>query len=296
MAGQGVTRQRMKGQRKLRVKYAFGARHTRTIDPHNRHKQNVPHVVKEVIRISDVVLEILDSRFIDDTRHIAIEEEVKALGKKLVYVINKIDLVDIDALKASGKLEELKPYVLFSTTGKLGKRALKERIAIEAKRGNVDKHKISHVGVFGYPNTGKSSLINYLSGRGVAGISKQAGFTKGVQKIRLAKNLLLLDTPGIIPREEEDARAKGDNVEKHAKIGVETFDRVKNPELVVHNIMQENKGLLEKYYEIPEQEDSELFLIELGKKLNFLRQKGQIDTDRTARQVLKEWQLGKIKK
>src|SRR5690606_29148642 len=134
----------------------------------------------EVIRISDVVLEVLDSRFIDETRHPGLEEEVRNAGKKLVFVLNKADLVDIEELKNSGKLDEIKQYVFFSSVKKVGKRSLRERIAIEAKRNNKE-HKIAHVGVFGYPNTGKSSLINYLSGKGAAGISAQAGFTKGMQ-------------------------------------------------------------------------------------------------------------------
>lgn len=290
-------RNQMKGQRKFRVKYAFGARHTRTIDPHNRHRSNVPYIVKEVIRISDIVLEILDARFIDETRHPELEKLVIEKGKKLVYVLNKVDLVDVEALKKDPRLKEMQPYVLFSTVGKFGKRALRERISIEAKRVPKDDptHKKIHVGIMGYPNTGKSSLLNYFVGRGVAGISKQAGFTKGMQKVRLTKDILILDTPGIIPKEEEDARAKDGHLDKHSKIGVETFDRVKDPDLVLHNIIKENPGLIQSHYGI-DTEDTEELLLKLGEKWNFRKKGGEIDTSRAARQILKEWQQGKIKK
>lgn len=287
----------MKGQRKFRVKYAFGARHTRTIDPHNRHRNNIPHVVKDVIRISDIVLEIVDARFIDETRHPELEEIVKAQGKKLVFIINKIDLVDIDKLKQDPRLKEMQPYVLFSTVKKLGKKSLRERIMIEAKRVPRDDptHNKIHVGIIGYPNTGKSSLLNYFVGRGVAGISKVAGFTKGMQKVRLTKDILILDTPGIIPKEEEDSRAKGGQVAKHSKIGVETFDRVKDPDLVLAIIMKEHPGVLNKFYNF-ETDDVEELLEHLGREWKLFKKGGEVDTDRTARRILEAWQTGKIKK
>lgn len=286
----------MKGQRKFRPKFAFGARHTKTIDPHNRHRSNVPYIVKDVIRISDIVLEIIDARFIDETRHPELEELVKESGKKLVYVINKVDLVDIDKLKQDPRLKDLQPHVLFSTTGKFGKKALRERIMIEAKRVPRDDptHKKVHVGIMGYPNTGKSSLLNYFVGRGVAGISRVAGFTKGMQKVRLTKDILILDTPGIIPKAEEDARAKDGHVEKHSKIGVETYDRVKDPDMVVALILKENPDLLKKFYGT-ETDDAEEMLDILGRKWNLIKKGGEVDTDRTARRILKEWQTGKIK-
>ncbi len=277
----------------MRVRYIYSSRHTKTIDPHNRHKQAVPHIVKEVIRISDVVLEILDARYIEETRHPELEEHVRELGKKLVFVLNKADLVNVKELKESGKLKDLMPYVFFSAPGKIGKRELRRRISIEAKRMNKG-HKKAHVGIFGYPNTGKSSLINYLSGRGVAGISSQAGFTKGMQKIRLTKDTLLLDTPGIIPLKEDKGGAES-GFAKHSKIGVDTYDRVKEPDLVIHQLMQENADLLKRYYQV-DTNDSEELLLKLGERWKFLKKGGEIDADRAARQVLKDWQLGKIKK
>jgi len=53
--------------------------------------------------------------------------------------------------------------------------------------------------LIGYPNTGKSSVINMITRRGVAKTAKQAGFTKGMQKIRMDDKILILDTPGVIP-------------------------------------------------------------------------------------------------
>jgi ribosome biogenesis GTPase A len=187
----------------MRIRYSFSSRHTGTLDVTNLHKKPVPSIVKEVIRISDIVLEVLDARFIEQTRNKELEQMILGMGKKIVFLINKADLIDVQALKDSGKLEDLKPYVLFSCKTKMGRGDLRTRIKIEAKKEKQDKR--THVGIIGYPNTGKSSIINLLTGRRAAGTAAAAGFTKGIQKVRLVKGVLLLDTPGVMPEKEAPA-------------------------------------------------------------------------------------------
>jgi|SRR3989339_406166 len=279
----------------MRVKYTFSSRHTKTIDPHNRHKQSVFTVIKEVVRISDVVLILLDARFIEKSRNIQLEDEIKAEGKKLVYVINKTDLVNLEDLKANPILEQLKPHVLFSCKTNQGRSDLRLRIKIEAKKGLKGKeYKIAHVGIIGYPNTGKSSLINLLVGRNASTASSESGYTHGMQKIRLSKNILLLDSPGVIPSGEDNV--ENSSLKKQAEINARTSTKVQNPEMIVHRLMMENKGLLEKYYDIKANGDAEILLESLGKKNHFLLKGGVIDTDRAARLILKHWQDGRIRK
>jgi len=277
----------------MRIRYSFSSRKTGTIDPYNRHKQSVPQIVKHLIQISDVVLEVLDARFIDDTRNKEVEELVKENEKKLVFVINKVDLTDASKLDKD-KLAELYPYVLVSCKDRKGIRKLRDRIKIEAKRELKEKKfERAHIGVVGYPNTGKSSVINYLSGKSSAGTSPIPGFTKGIQKIRLAKNIFLIDTPGIIP-EREDTKINPEVTKKHAKIGIERWDRIKNPEMAVDNIFKLNKELFERFYDI-EGGDSEMFIENLGRKRNILKKGNAVDADRTARLILRDWQEGRIR-
>src|SRR3989344_7781053 len=149
-----------------RIKFIFSSRHTRTIDPHNRHRTAFPKIVSNMIKICDVVLEVIDSRFIDDSRNIEIEKLVEENGKKLVYILNKVDLVDLDKVKEEAERKNLFPYIVVSTKKEIGKGKVIERIKIEVKRALKEKKfAIGHVGVIGYPNTGKSSLINFLTGR-----------------------------------------------------------------------------------------------------------------------------------
>ncbi|MBM3233133.1 hypothetical protein FJZ18_03145 [Candidatus Pacearchaeota archaeon] len=271
---------------------AYGMRRYGPSDSHNQHRKSFPAHAQEVIRISDVILQILDVRFIKETRNPELEKLIKNQGKFLINVINKIDLVSHEELKNKLILEELKPYVMISSAKRLGIGKLRERIKIEVKRFKV-RHAKAHVGVIGYPNTGKSTLMNILSGSGKARSSPESGFTKGVQKIRLNKDILLLDTPGVIPDKEYTSLSQED-AKKHASIGIKNAAKVKEPEIAVTELLKHNRASLESFYNIDSHGDVEIFIDILGKRKGFLKKGGIVDTDRTSRAVLKDWQEGKI--
>ena len=237
----------------------------------------------------------MDARFIEKTRNKELERLVLSEGRKLIFVLNKADLVDINEVKRTIDLSGVKPYVLFSTKEKIGRSNLRTVLKIEAKRLHLPNDKQVRIGVIGYPNTGKSSLINLLAGRASAGVSAKPGFTRGIQKIRFAKGILLLDTPGVVPTDEDFAGGMG-VVKKHAEIGVETFEKVRNPDFVILKLMQEHPNLFESFYKIDANGDAEVLLEELGRKNKLLRKGNKVDIDRTARLILKDWQAGKIKK
>ena len=261
-------------------------------NPHtHKHKNYVHSVINRVIEESDIILEVLDSRFIEKTRNFEIEKRVKKSGKIIILVFNKSDLVNINKIKLNMELEKLKPNLFLSSKDKSGYVNLKRLIKIESKKL---KQKFINIGVVGYPNTGKSSLINFLTGKSAAKISSEAGYTKGMQKIKLSKGLYLIDTPGIIPSAEKFSKDKK-NLVKHSQIGAVTWDKTKNPDLIVDKLMKEYPGVLEKYYKIKVDMDSEILIEKLGKKLNYLKKGKLIDDIRTAKQILKDWQEGKIR-
>ena len=162
---------------------------------------------------------------------------------------------------------------------------------MESKR--LKKESVN-IGVIGYPNTGKSSLINFLSKKSAAKTSSESGYTKGMQKIKLSKGLYLIDTPGVIPSTEKSLKDKK-NLIKHSHIGAVTWDKTKNPDLVVDRLMKEYRGVLERYYKIDAKGDSEVLIEELGKKLHYLKKGNLIDETRVAKQILRNWQEGKIR-
>lgn len=302
----------------MRARYSFSAKKTgkfRKSPATNEHKIAFPKLVRDVISTSDIVLEVLDARFIDKTRNIEMENFAKAQGKKLIYIINKADLVNIAELKENYDFSQLIPYVFFSAKSKIGRARLRLLIKIEisrflSKRSNLDdaqdsknldmkKMKISNtkgrVGVIGYPNTGKSTIINILSGKKGTATSPEAGFTKVQQKIRFNKDIVILDTPGVY-QEKERPEIDSTTLKKHAIIGVKTFSKVKDPDFVVSHIMKENPGLLESFYNVEANGDAEVLIESLGRKKNFLKKGNQVDAIRTAKKILEDWQEGRIKK
>ena len=117
----------------MRVKFTFSSRKTRKIDTHNKHRQEYPSLAKEVIISSDIVLEVLDARFISETRNAVMEEFARVNGKILIYILNKADLVDHVKLEESGALKDLINYIFVSCKKNQGRRELRETIKIQAK-------------------------------------------------------------------------------------------------------------------------------------------------------------------
>jgi hypothetical protein len=257
----------------------------------NKHWIAVPSLIDSILHEADIILEILDARFIEKTRNLEMEKKVKSMDKRLIYVFNKSDLVDIQKFKSDIEIQDLIPHILISTKERNGAGFLKKMIKIEAKRL---KKSIVNVGVIGYPNTGKSSLINFLVGRSSARTSSEAGYTKGIQKIKLSQGLYLIDTPGIIPSYEK-SKTNQELVAKHLQIGATTWDRTKNPDMAVLKLMQDYPGILEKHYQVDVKGDSEELIEQLGQRLHYLVKGGEIDEMRTAKHILKDWQEGKIR-
>jgi ribosome biogenesis GTPase A len=264
-----------------------------SLDNIDKQRKKYPDIVMDVIEISDIVLEVLDARFIEETRNKELEEHIKKKGKKIIYVINKIDLADSQKVREIIAANNLYPYAFVSCKNRIGGKILRDAIKIEASRVENDYLR-KQVGIIGYPNTGKSSIINLLAGKAAAKISSESGFTKSMQKIRLTKEILLLDTPGLIPLTENSTIYAKDLI-KHATIGVRNYDKVKDPEMIVYDLITSFPGIFEKYYNIEANSDYDLLIEKLGKKRKFLRKGGEVNEDRTARSILKDWQEDKIK-
>jgi len=265
---------------------------TGNIDNIKKQRPNFPKIVRNLVRVCDIVLEVLDARFIEKTRNAEIEKIAAARGKVVIYVINKIDLVNLNEKKKELHSLNLYPYVLVSCTKRIGGRALRERIKIEAKKYKTTRERVQ-VGIVGYPNTGKSSLINFLIGSKAAKTAQEAGFTRGLQKVKLTTGILLMDTPGVIPG--KDYASTGERIARNAIVNARSYHNIRDPDMVVHQILQDYPGILEKFYNIEANADSEILLEQLGRKQCFLKKGGLVDTDRTARFIIKEWQEGKIK-
>jgi len=276
----------------MKVQHASYPRRKRQMDTTNDHSEPYPDIAREVVRISEIVLEVCDARFIEESRNKEFEEFVIKSGKKLMYVLNKADLVDMEEVASKIELHDLRPHFFISCKTHYGISNLRDMIKMEVKRLD-SKYKRAHIGVIGYPNMGKSSVINLLVGRPVAKTAAEAGFTKGIQKIRLAKDILIIDTPGVIPEKETGKEKR--NLVKHTQMNVRTWDKVKDPDTVVFNLMKKYPGVFERFYGTDCAGDLEILIETLGKKMHFIKRGGVVDIDRTARLILRDWQDGRIK-
>ena len=240
-------------------------------------------VVHKVIENSDIVLEILDARFIEETRNRDTEQKIKERGKILVHVINKCDYIDKKSLEKEKK--NLTNCVFVSAKQHLGTTLLKQKIKMLAKRERLRDAK---VGVIGYPNVGKSSVINALKGKGSAPTSSEAGYTKGKQYLRISDTIMMIDTPGVIGK----GRSSDENL---VLIGAKNPERLEDPDLAVFKLMKEHPGMLEKTYEVEVKKSRPRVLEDIAVKLNMLKKGGLPDIERVSRKILQDWLRGKIK-
>lgn len=263
-------------------------RSTKELFKGKNQKKKFPELLKEVIESSDILLEILDARFIEETRNIFIEELIKKRNKQILYVLNKSDLVDKQ--KAEGLIKDkLKPHVFVSSIKKQGSKILRNKIKSLTKKvsSKKDNEKVS-VGIIGYPNVGKSSVINLLIGKKSAKTGRTAGFTKSLQNLRLSKNIFLVDSPGVIP-EKEYSTINKEKISKHALVGARDYYKIKDPEIAVAFIVKKYPQDLEKFYQIRFTDTDDL-IQKLGKKKNILQKGGIVNEDTVARLILKDWQ------
>jgi nuclear GTP-binding protein len=189
----------------------------------------------KVVDCSDVILHIIDARNVPGTRCTMIEKHIakNAPHKHLVFVLNKIDLVpNWVAKRWIGELSQVRPTIAFhaSMTHAFGKGALISLLRQFGKL-NSDKKQIS-VGVIGYPNVGKSSVINTLISKKSCKVAPIPGETKIWQYITLFRNIYLIDCPGVVVDTAGDTET--DSVLK----GVVRAERLETPEDYIDAIQE----------------------------------------------------------
>jgi len=234
-------------------------------------------VAHKVIEMSDIVLEILDARFISETINKDVEVQVNLKKKILIRVVNKSDFLDRKQIKVIKK--QLANCIFVSVTQRTGIAQLRRKIKVLAKQNKIDDVVI---GVLGYPNVGKSSLINVLKGRKAAKTSPEAGYTKGKQYVRIAKGIMMVDTPGIISKDKKSENAL-------VLIGAKNPHKIKEPDIAVMTLLEERPGLIEQMYGVEIKDDKEETIEDIAIKLN-MKKKGNLpDIDRASRKILHDW-------
>ncbi len=265
------------------------------------HMKKAINEIEAKIKIVDVVIELFDSRI--PLSSINEDFEKIIANKKKLYIFSKKDLADdksvekwvnyykglsIDFLFCNLKDKGIDKSIK-NLLNKLGSEKRKKEIAKGLKPQPIK------VMIIGIPNVGKSSLINLLAKRSAAGVQNKPGYTRGEQYIKIDKDFLLMDTPGILP-------TSYDNKEKAAKlalIGSVREDILPN-EYLLNYLLNYFKNYypnaLEVRYGIKEIIDMEQVINDVASKRHLLSNNGEIDRDRTVSLILKEFKLGLLGK
>lgn len=169
------------------------------------HIAKAERALKEQLKLVDVVLEVRDTRIPLATHHPQVHEW---LGNKArVLVLNRVDMILPSAQQAWMRWFRQQgedPYFTDAQAGKgitaVAKAAQMAGIQINERRQlrGMLPRPVRAV-VIGFPNVGKSALINRLLNRRVVESAARAGVTRQLRWVRISDQLELLDAPGIIP-------------------------------------------------------------------------------------------------
>ena len=264
------------------------------------HMTAAMRMMEENLKSVDGVMVVLDAR----APRASLNEKLAKLfnNKKVLYVLNKSDLVNIQDVKRTvAEFSEMgKETVAVSAMDKRAVDLLYSRIFALLK-DKLERNKLKgvfkpiRIMVAGIPNTGKSTIINALCGGKKAVTGNKAGVTKGKQWVRL-RELELLDTPGTMPPAFENQ-----TLAKHlAYIGSMNDANIDFNDLayeLLAELKEKYPTLLKEKYGI---ENLDVETIELFNAIcvrrGFLRRGNEFDYDRCATAIIDDFRKGRIGK
>ncbi len=244
--------------------------------------------LRDVIARADVVLMVLDVRDPISTFSKRTEKIVKSMGKDLILVLNKCDLVPLWVSKGWANYFRRQGYktVFISATRRYGTKKLRKAI------NTLVTIRPAVLAVVGYPKVGKSSIINALKGKHSAPTSPYPGtpgYTKATQLYRIGQDLYIIDTPGIIPVEGSGLEAviRGqpvESIENPVKVAIELIQR----------ILSYCPKAIERAYGIKERDPLKILeQIAIRRGWIYKRTK-EPNVDEAARAVIRDYHDGKI--
>ena len=269
------------------------------------HMTKARRAMQEDIKLIDVIIELVDSRVPYSSKNPDID--TLANGKSRILLMNKYDLADNKVTDQWIKYYEDKGYFVAKVNSKNGKgvravndviqKACKEKIERDRKRGIINRP--IRAMIVGIPNVGKSSFINKIGKQIKAKVEDRPGVTRGNQWYTIAKDLEMLDTPGILWPKFYDER-----VGQHLAFTGAIKDNILDIELLAVDLLESFKKdtpdeFLERFKitkDILDENDGYELLQIIGRKRGMVISGGEIDTLRASTMLLDEYRNGKFGK
>ena len=268
--------------------------------------------VEEDLKLVDIVIEILDARIPISSQNPEVQKLIK--NKKKIVILNKSDLANEAETNKWIKYFEKKhvPSILCNSNngmgannivGKINEMMTEERNIAQQKGRN----KIARAMIIGVPNVGKSSFINRVSSKTAMKVGNKPGVTKNKQWIRLANNIELLDTPGVLwPKIADEQTAL--NLAYTGTIKDDVIDEVEIAYNLVKFLMEKYRGnLIERYSlnsnimdkinlneELEENERVVEIMNYIGEKRGAVSKGNNIDLEKVSRIVLDDFRNGNL--
>ncbi len=231
------------------------------------HMRATQKAISDRIKMIDVVIELLDARLPGSSASPMIAELTQ--GKPALKVLNKQDLADPERtalwLAHYNALGNTRAIGLDASNKAPAKEIIKACHLLAPLRGGMVKP--MRVLICGIPNVGKSTLINTLSGKKHAKTGDEAGITKIEQRITLADDFYLFDTPGVLwPR--IIVPQSGYNLAASGAIGRNAFDEQEVAIELAAYLILNYPALVQARYKLPDVASmtDEVLLTEVGKK------------------------------
>lgn len=263
------------------------------------HMSKTKKMMKENIKLVDVVIELVDGRVPLSSKNPDIDDI--AGNKPRIILINKYDLADPNYTRMWEDYYEAKGFYTSLLNSTLPKEVNKVKsIMFEACKEKIERNRRKGIlnrpvraMVVGIPNVGKSTFINSIARKASAKTGNKPGVTKSKQWIKLDKDIELLDTPGILWPKFEDQ----DVGLKLALIGSIKDEILQSYGLAIELIkfMQEYyPSYLVKRYDISVEGRPEELLEGIAARRGCLVKGGQFDLDKAANILLDDYRNGRL--
>ena len=261
------------------------------------HMSKALNEVESKVKLVDVIIELFDAR----APLSSINENLEKLtvNKKKLIVLTKIDLADPEQTKKwANELNKKYDSVICLDLKKNNAEAALSKAVIELGKDKWAKEMAKGMKpqpiramIIGIPNVGKSSLINRLAKRKAAGVQNKPGYTRGEQWIKVNKDFLLLDTPGILPMNYENQK-KATNLALIGAIREEILPNEKLGEYLLTFLKEHYPDSLFERFDIKEIGDRIAVLNQIAERRKVVTSIGENDLIRAEALLLKEFKDG----